>query len=72
MVLVVNPRNITTMNCNLKPLQAQRTKIVPMPTKPKITKETVKSIEGSGFQELTDSLKKLKVKDSMKNIRITM
>jgi len=72
MVLVVNPRNITTMNCNLKPLQNQRTKIVPQPTKPKITKETVKAIEGSGFQELTDSLKKLKVKDSMKNIRITM
>jgi hypothetical protein len=56
----------------MKPLQTQRTKIVPQPTKPKMTKEKVKAIEGSGFQELTDSLKKLKVKDSMKNIRITM
>jgi len=72
MVLIVNPRNITTQNCNMKPLQSQRTKIVPMPSKPKMTKEKVKAIEGSGFQELTDSLKKLKVKDSMKNIRITM
>jgi len=72
MVLIVNPRNITTMNCNLKPLQNQRTKIVPQPTKPKMTKESVKAIEGKGFEELTDSLKKLTVKDSMKNIRITM
>lgn len=72
MVLVVNPRNITTMKCNLKPLQTQRTKIVPQPTKPKMTKEKVKAIEGKGFEELTDSLKKLTVKDSMKNIRITM
>ena len=72
MVLVVNPRNITTMKCNMKPLQTQRTKIVPMPTKPKITKEKVKAIEGTGFQELTECLKKLKVKDTMKNVRITM
>ena len=72
MVLIVNARNITTQKCNMKPLQAQRTKIVPQPTKPKMTKESVKAIEGKGFEELTDSLKKLKVKDSMKNIRITM
>lgn len=72
MVLVVNPKNITTMKCNLKPLQTQRTKIVPQPTKPKITKEKEKAIEGSGFQELTECLKKLNVKDTMKNVRITM
>ncbi len=72
MVLVVNPRNITTMKCNMRPLQAQKTKIVPQPTKPKMTKEKIKAIEGNGFEELTDCLKKLKVKDSMQNIRITM
>ena len=72
MVLIVNPGNITTMNCNMKPLQSQRTKIAPMPTKPKMTKDKIKAIEGKGFEELTDSLKKLKVKNSMKNIRITM
>jgi hypothetical protein len=72
MVLIVNAKNITTQKCNLRPLQAQRTKIVPQPTKPKISKEKLKAIEGTGFQELTECLKKLKVKDSMKNIRITM
>jgi len=72
MVLVVNPKNITTMKCNLKPLQTQRTKIVPQPTKPKMSKEKVKAIEGTGFQELTECLKKLNVKDTMKNVRITM
>tara|TARA_B110001450_G_scaffold201715_1_gene190874 strand:+ start:92 stop:262 length:171 start_codon:yes stop_codon:yes gene_type:complete len=56
----------------MKPLQTQQTKIVPQPTKPKISKEKEKAIEGSGFQELTECLKKLNVKDSMKNIRITM
>ena len=72
MVLIVNPRNITTQKCNMKPLQTQRTKIIPQPTKPKMNKEKIKAIEGKGFEELTDSLKKLSVKDSMKNIRITM
>ena len=72
MVLVINPKNITTMKCNLKPLQTQRTKIVPQPTKPKMSKEKVKAIEGTGFQELTECLKKLNVKDTMKNVRITM
>ena len=72
MVLIVNPRNITTQKCNMKPLQTQQTKIVPQPTKPKISKEKEKAIEGSGFQELTECLKKLNVKDTMKNVRITM
>ena len=45
MVLIVNPKNITTQKCNMKPLQTQRTKIVPMPTKPKMTKEKVKYID---------------------------
>ena len=72
MVLIVNAKNITTMKCNLKPLQTQRTKIVPQPTKPKMSKEKVKAIEGTGFQELTECLKKLNVKDTMKNVRITM
>ena len=72
MVLIVNAGNITTMKCNMKPLQNQRTKIVSQPTKPKMTKEKIKAIEGKGFEELTDCLKKLKVRDSMQNIRITM
>ena len=70
-MLIVDPMNITTMKCNM-PLQLQRARIVPNPTKPKLAKEKIKAIEGSGFEELTDSLKKLSVKDSMKNIRITM
>ena len=67
-MLIVDPINITAMKCTM-PLQSQRIKIIPQPTKPKLT---IKAIEGSGFEELTDSLKKLSVKDSMKNIRITM
>lgn len=33
--------------------------------------KNIKKIEGEGMKELTDKLKKLNVKDTMKNIRIT-
>ena len=72
MTLIINPQNITRGKCNLKPLQSQNVKLAPKPTKPKMSKEETKTFEGKGLNELTDSLKKLKVKDSMKNIRITM
>tara|TARA_E500000318_G_scaffold106454_1_gene114475 strand:- start:5911 stop:6087 length:177 start_codon:yes stop_codon:yes gene_type:complete len=36
-----------------------------------LEKNIKKTIEGEGMKELTDKLKKLNVKDTMKNIRIT-
>ena len=70
MVLIVNSRYITTGKCNMKPIQ--KTKLAEKPTFGKFNKEAKKAIEGKGLEELTDKLTALKVKDSMKNIRITM
>jgi hypothetical protein len=66
MVLIANPSNITLGKCNMKPIQ--KTKVA---EKPQVTKFD-KNIQGKGLAELTDKLKGMKVKDSMKNIRITM
>lgn len=70
MVLIVNASNITTGKCNMKPIQ--RTKIAEKPTFGSFNKEAKKAIEGKGLEELTDKLTNLKVKDCMKNIRITL
>jgi len=70
MVFIVNPKNIKNHKVNLNPLK--NTKL--MEVKPKISKfekNLEKKIQGDGFKELTDKLKNLNVKDSMKNIRIT-
>lgn len=67
MVYIVNPTNFgKTIKCNTKSIQD--TKLL---EKPKLSK-IEKSIQGKGLTELCDKLKNLKVKDSMKNIRITM
>lgn len=66
MVLMANPSNITLGRCNMKPLQKTS-----MGEKPKVSKFD-KNIQGKGLAELTDKLKGLTVKDTMKNIRITM
>lgn len=66
MVLIANAGNITLGRCNMKPLQKTSLK-----EKPKVSKFD-KNIQGKGLAELTDKLKGMKVKDSMKNIRITM
>ena len=68
MVFIVNPTNISkTVKCNTKTLQ-NTTKLI---EKPKVSK-IEKAIQGKGMAELCDKLKGLKVKDTMKNIRITM
>ena len=70
MVFIVNPKNIKNHKVNLNLLK--NTKL--MEVKPKISKfekNLEKKIQGDGFKELTDKLKNLNVKDSMKNIRIT-
>jgi len=67
---IVNPRNIKNHKANLNPIK--QTKL--MDEKPKMSKfekNLEKKIQGEGFKELTDKLKNLNVKDSMKNIRIT-
>ncbi len=67
MVFIVNPTNISkTIKCNTKSIQD--TKLL---EKPKLSK-IEKAIQGQGMAELCDKLKGLKVKDTMKNIRITM
>lgn len=66
MVLIANPSYITLGRCNMKPLQKTK-----MGEKPKVSKFD-KNIQGKGLAELTDKLKGMTVKDTMKNIRITM
>ena len=73
MVYLVNPAHITTGKSSYKVLQAQgRKTIAPPPSKPKMSKEKMKEIEGSGFDELTNKLSNIKLKDICKNIKITM
>jgi len=66
MVLIANPSYLTLAKCNMKPIQ--KTSVA---EKPKVTKFD-KNIQGKGMAELTDKLKGMTVKDTMKNIRITM
>ena len=65
MVFIVNPKNVGKLKCNPTTVA----------TKSKIEKslENKKNeIQGKGMSELCNKLKKMMVKDSMKNIRITM
>jgi hypothetical protein len=70
MVLIINPRNITTGKTNYKILQAQNVKCAPKPTT--MSKPKEKAIQGEGFKELTDKLQNMKLKDLCEDIRITM
>ena len=70
-MIIVNPMNITTGKANYKLIQGQGKKIASKPKTFK-NKEEKKKFSGEGFKELTDKLKKMKVKDTMKDIRITM
>jgi len=69
MVFIVNPKNIKNHKVNLNLLK--NTKLMEVKPKSKFEKNLEKKIQGDGFKELTDKLKNLNVKDSMKNIRIT-
>jgi len=69
MVLIVNSKNIGLSKANTKPVLTQR-KIDEI-KKTAFEKNLEKKIQGEGFKELTDKLKNMNVKDSMKNIRIT-
>ena len=72
MVYIFNPKHITTGKSSYKVLQAQGKKLAPQPSKPKMSKDKTKQIEGSGFDELTNKLSNIKLKDICKDIRITM
>jgi len=68
--LIINPTNIKKHKVNLNPLKD--TKLMDeRPKMSKFEKNLNKKIQGEGLKELTDKLKNLNVKDSMKNIRIT-
>ena len=69
MVLIVNSKNIGLSKANTKPVLNQR-KIDEI-KKTAFEKNLEKKIQGEGFKELTDKLKNMNVKDSMKNVRIT-
>jgi|TARA_Y100000114_G_scaffold138165_1_gene140957 hypothetical protein len=69
MVFIVNPANIGVCKANIKPILATRK--IDEPKKTTFEKNLEKKIQGEGFKELTDKLKKMNVKDSMKNVRIT-
>jgi|TARA_R110002020_G_scaffold38146_3_gene114991 hypothetical protein len=71
MVLIVNPKNITTGKTNFKVIQGANLKNAPKPTH-KMSKEKTKAIQGEGFKELSDKLKGMKLKDLTEDIRITM
>jgi hypothetical protein len=67
---MVNPKNIKRHKVNLNPLK--NTKLMDeTPKMSKFEKNLNRKIQGEGLKELTDKLKNLNVKDSMKNIRIT-
>ena len=67
---MVNPKNIKRHKVNLNSLK--NTKLMDeTPKMSKFEKNLNKKIQGEGLKELTDKLKNLNVKDSMKNIRIT-
>ena len=70
MVLIFNPKCITTGKVNYKVIQAQNIKGAPKPTT--ASKATEKAIQGEGFKELTDKLQGMKLKDLCQDIRITM
>lgn len=73
MVLIANPTHLTTGKASYKLVQSQgRDKVAPQPSKGKMSKEQVKSIQGEGFAELTSKLSAMKMKDVCKDIRITM
>jgi len=67
---MVNPKNIKRHKVNLNSLK--NTKLMDeTPKMSKFEKNLNRKIQGEGMKELTDKLKNLNVKDSMKNIRIT-
>ena len=74
MVLIVNSNKVGLYktNTNIKPLT---NKVPNNPNLSKFEKNIQKNIEkkiqGDGFKELTDKLRNMSVKDSMKNIRIS-
>ena len=63
MVFIVNPKNVGKLKCN--PTTVPKSKI-------EKSLENKNEIQGKGMSELCNKLKKMMVKDSMKNIRITM
>jgi hypothetical protein len=70
MVLIVNSNKVGLYktNTNIKPLT---NKTPNNPNLSKFEKNIEKKIQGDGFKELTDKLRNMSVKDSMKNIRIS-
>lgn len=70
MVLIVNSNKagLCKTNTNIKPLT---NKTPNNPNLSKFEKNIEKKIQGDGFKELTDKLRNMSVKDSMKNIRIS-
>ena len=64
--MYVNPLSLMSKNrLDLPPIKKKENKkLTPL-------EKNIKKIEGEGMKELTDKLKNLNVKDTMKNIRIT-
>jgi signal recognition particle receptor subunit beta len=68
MVLIVNSKNIGLNKVDVKP---KMTSEKVQSGKKSSFEKNLNKINGDGFKELTDKLKNMNVKDSMKNIRIT-